>query len=460
MKNFRTGKISNCIDKWLETNKASTGAGGVLTIGEKRSAPCDFFAVRLHYYNGTTGTPTISACVGATESPFIVANQYNGLSASDNASQPIVGGAKYASAVSSSTPYGWVDVTFSGSTTVVLPAGTANAPTITSSDIMPLMSVPRVDDPTKPPMILHRVYAASGLPFQGAPTIFPGMGYDQPANRGRLLQTFDASSNAVGTKTTSMASPANSYMTSVAIEYFSLSGGSTIMVCGDSVASGYGQLSDLENGALTGWGFRAAADISSKQYPVGYMNVAISGAQSSVYLPQALVEIAKYKPSTVVYEVWSPNDVSSALGGSPTSDKLLVSMTAMVARAAQMVDLCASIGATCVLMTAIPNPAANRLDTYALDSIRQQLNALLLSTTNVVVVDLNSVVSGGESGTYQTIQTKYLYQNDNVHFNALGHEDVAVSVARSAFRLATNAIPDGNTLGNYGNLGSYLGTSK
>lgn len=238
--------------------------------GAKLEAESDFDAVQLVWVNRAgNAINNCTALVGVTETADT--------STANNTGQVVISGTAYGQLAPAGSILGWRSVTWGGAASVNIGAATTAAQ-YAITDKIPLSSIPRADGGTRPlfTMRLQHDGSADGN-FAFLSGVICGLNRtSNTRNRGRFVQVFGG--------TTLVSVPANNgTLTSACFEVFPIfyyrKPSRTVMVAGDSTE----QNDALVLGALTSWGYRGVADVSTTDAPINYLNLGCSGKGSAEY---------------------------------------------------------------------------------------------------------------------------------------------------------------------------------
>jgi lysophospholipase L1-like esterase len=300
----------------------------------------------------------------------------------------------------------WQSVTWSGSNSVTIPAGSQAAPGIAVSDLVPLNSVTRTDGTR--PLLLIRSY------FDGASSLtytekdYNG-NYNTPTarNRNRVFDVGQFAGDAITNTSNTIIPSIRTALVSPIFRY--TSNVTTIAFIGDSITQGSGSTSGLDN-----WGRRACYDLGTPEVPIVPCNLGMSAQTSTTYLAHALAIMAITKPSIAFYFPYSPND------GIDSSVKLAAAMD----RTDEFLSYCSSNNIVPVLCTPVPN---NNL-TSTNDAFRKQAIATIKSYP-VAIADF-AVLTGNGATPERWITG---FNADALHPNDYGYEAMS-TVARQVIR--------------------------
>ena len=410
----------------------NTQAGSTLannTWQVKITAEADFDAVRVIYLNHMANTVVVSASVAATETAAT--------DTTSNISDPVVGGTAYAVVDSATDAYGFRSVTWAGASSITAAAAATPTgqipntpampyviPSISTSDWIPLRSVPRADGGTLPLCIL-RFYidgAVNAFGYTADSGKYPLMRTPTAANRGRIIQMGNIGNNGVTNpafKPSSLGTTALPF----AIQFRCRRRGVTVMTVGDSITENNGLVADR----LSSWGHRACADLSTADMPISHVNNGCSAMPTTTFWQHGKQMLSAIKPDIAVYSVWSPNN-------QPFTDAALTryKVTNMLAQAQDFVDYCQQNGVTPILLTGIPYTSM----TASTDPERKWLIAEINKMGvggHCIVVDTNAAIGNG--ATPERIKATYDF-GDGIHPNETAIESVIVPLVKAAIQQA------------------------
>lgn len=306
---------------------------------------------------------------------------------------------------------GWVDVTFSGNTSVTLPARLgADRPSFTWSDPIELQSLPRTDGGTRP-LVMVRIEVPQG-------------GYrSQPANgisnwrQNTSPRYFKAATQDVLGVTTK-SSYTNTLNTEVgvmipAVQYMTEKQGKQLLISGDSTVEGVGG-----NPICYAAAQKVAYEASTPANPVEYFNAAIHAQLPAIYHQRIAELVDVVLPTNLVYSPFSSND---ALAGGITNDAIARLKLAL----GNVLAACrrASVQPEITLLEGLPNTTAYR--SYGTnDSKRVALNTWFSTLTGVRSAEGYAAAVSGATVDGQ-VQLAPEYHNDGVHPNAAGYAALA-----------------------------------
>lgn len=315
------------------------------------------------------------------------------------------------------TPAGaWVAATFAGATSVTLPARiAAERQSVTYTDPINLQSLTRSDGGTRPLLMIQIEYPSAAGQISrpqngigGFPTWFSGT-----ATAGRRL--FSATQAVLGVTTPGSFTNSSTAETTTcvipAIRYRTRVLGRQVLVSGDSTAEGVSVGTTLASPAIM-----AAYGASSLTRPVEVYSVAKHAQAPAIYQASIDDVIAAVKPTHLVYQPYSINDVS--VGGMTTSElsRVYHHLSLALARAE---DYRAAV----LLLEGLPCNAAFK-DVNANDSVRRTINTALQAYAGgpvAVATGFAAAISGPLDGDGQTTILAAA-TSDNVHPNVVGRD--------------------------------------
>ena len=399
----------------------NAGAGNTWCM--KMAAPGDFDAVRVFYYHGSTsGATVVKAIVAATETALQDTDV--------NRWRPVVSGTEY-STLDAAEQYGWKSVTWAGASSVTPAAGTATAPTVVSSDWIPLRSVPRSDGAAFP--LVH-----VRINFTGGTSSYTGtdasMNTATAANGGFIFQCgwgSDASSLYVTAPAANNPSGAQNRNTpAIGVQFRTRKPGIAIIGIGDSLTQCGAVVAD----GFSSWGWRAAAAISAAGLPCGFVNNGVASQDASVFSAAGTNAITKWGANVVTCQSFSPNGP----GTPPFNTDALMRYSVQQQAAYMQAVISAAKAAGAIPIITSPLPSAN-VTNASQDAYRTAYNTQVLTPAeDRASIDWNTAFTDGASPA--RINATYLYTTDGlgVHVNEAG---VAVKAAllRAALGFAGGA---------------------
>jgi lysophospholipase L1-like esterase len=313
--------------------------------------PADAIAVQIISINGQAYTPsniTGAVSVGATKT-----EQLNNAGA-------------------------WTNATWSGASTVTMPAGTQANPTFTLSDWIPITPAASTFN-SSAGLPLQMCYARIATPSTNTSVSLAGYTGSNTAwgtiadNNVRiaLFQAGDFVASPSGM--TGASDPQNAPI--VGIRYMTATANVVnVMALGDSIEFGAGATIFGNS-----FGHIACNSLSKSNRIYSFNNQGYSGQSTAAILARAKVLIPQFKPQIVIFPAFSPND------GTPTQ----AIINAQLANIRQISDLCLRNGAMPIVLQGLPKTTDSTNTTSAFtapqDAFRVALNALNASGAIVYV---------------------------------------------------------------------------
>ncbi|MDH4391257.1 MAG: hypothetical protein QE285_07515 [Aquabacterium sp.] len=416
------------------TQALVSGAGSSLLTNRSRSRPCALIpTMPISVSTAFTGTHSLMmtapgefdavavvACNIDASTMIIDAASVAVSERSDTSKTvPTIGGTTYNQAAPAGTQNGFIAVTWGGSASVTVAAGTATAPTWAVSDFTAISSIPRVDDSTKFPLVLVREYFnartlstmtfGSGADVDTFSTLLAPHEFYQTAQA-----TVDGATPATAANyTATWAAGTNTQTMRIFGLLFRIRGTSdTVLIAGDSILRGSfgangGTLQSPGN-MVGGWFTKSILALSSKTAPIGFVNLGISGDTSTSYLARTKAAMTALRPNVCGYAPYTTND---------TPTNVLV-ITQQLSRALDFVDTCQTNRVAPILLQATP---VNRTLALRLDS-----NAKVAAMSPLVAsLDLNTPIydPANAGNNYFLAGTN----QDDTHPNSTGHNLLAAS---------------------------------
>ncbi len=418
---LRQFKLTNEIGMKPAGVTVNNNAGAGNTWCMKMAAPGDFDAVRVFYYNGVaTGTTVVKAIVAATETALQDTDV--------NRWRPVVGGTEY-STLDATEQYGWKSVTWSGASSITPAAGSATAPTVVSSDWIPLRSVPRSDGSAFPLVHVRMNFTVSNSSYTASDI---SMNTATAANGGFIFQCgwgADASGLYVTAPAANNPSGAQNRNTpAIGVQFRTRKPGIAIIGIGDSLTQCAAVVAD----GFSSWGWRAAAAISAAGLPCGFVNNGVASQDASVFSVAGTNAITKWGANVVTYQSFSPNGPSAP----PFNTDALMRYTVQQQSAYMQNVISAAKAAGAIPIIASPLPSLN-ITNASQDAYRLSYNTQVLTfASDRASMDWNAPFTDGASPA--RINSTYLYATDGlgVHVNEAG---VAVQATLLQAALATFA---------------------
>lgn len=294
----------------------------------------DFDAVALILQNQDVSPVTVSACVAVSES------------ISNTKSIPVIGGSQYNSIAAAGTQNGFIPVTLSSASSIVIPASTD----LMITDFIPLESLPRTDGGAQP-IVMARIYSSaqktSAYTFS---SLTEKENFRQNYNgSGELYQYLSYSGDYV-TNPAGWTQPASESVTMRIKGFVFRARGSVdanVLMIGDSIDHGLGGGGDVVTnnaGNTTGWGQLAVNDLNVAGKKIGCISAGWSGKSSPNFFARGLTLIPIFKPTVCIFPLYTPNDTTSTWAG----------VQAAIDRANSFIEYCQQNGVIPVVRTPIP----------------------------------------------------------------------------------------------------------
>jgi hypothetical protein len=326
----------------------------------------------------------------------------------------------------------WTPVTFAGSSTVTLPAGTSvDAVSWTASDWMRCSSLPRADGGTQP--LLWVRLLIPGANANRPAWYFGGItDWETEATVAGRIRRFRSQANTDGVTAGSegnftTSSISNFNCTPCYVQYLSRKTGVTVMIPGDSIMEGTGAVSQR------GWQFTGRDAVSTPNAPVELCTVAIAGSNSTTWRTRLAALINTVNPDYVTVPAYEVNDQATPMAGTGQS----ISRS----NAQQAVKLASDNGAVPISITGCPsNEAAKALG--AGDSLRRSINADVRALpSGRAWMDFDALLAGSAVASGQ-VEFIPAYTTDGLHPNTVGHGVLGASAFAPALRniLAANGM--------------------
>jgi hypothetical protein len=318
----------------------------------------------------------------------------------------------------------WKTVTWGGSSSVTLAAGTsANAPSWTVSDWIAARSFERTDGGVQP-LLLVRVHVPGTNANRPAWAQASLTAWETEASvAGRIFRPRTQAVDGVSTLGDFKIGGSVSEYTCVPffVQYASRQLGITVMVIGDSIDDGAGASS------RRGWQYLAQAEVSTVGAPVEVVSAAIGGANSAAWRSRVAAAVAAVQPDYVILPWFEVNDTNV-----PMTSSHIQAMAGSIGAALSDIR---EAGAVPILRTGIP---VNATGTFAKafgssDSLRRDRNSELLAGFPAeLIMDADSSVAGEDDGNGQ-IEFAAGLTTDALHPNDSGHAAIAEQVAAPLF---------------------------
>lgn len=305
---------------------------------------------------------------------------------------------------------GWMDVYFNGEMPVTLPPALGQERwSITWSDPIELPSIPRTDGGIRP-LVMVRIEVPNG----GVVSV-PTNGIAQWRSSEVTPRYFKAAKQAVLGVTDKYAytNTTNSEqgMFIPLFQYTTYKEGKQILLNGDSTVEGVGSL-PMCYGAVQ----RVAYEASTPDFPIEYFNAAVHAQPPSIYHKRIADVIDDVKPTHVVYQAWSGNDVKPEGIGDDAVRRLktyLGEALRSIRRGEARPDI--------VLLEGLPTTPEFK-NTGANDAKRVELNEMLQTITGTrAAAGYAAAVSGPKLESGQ-IPMRADLTSDGAHPNSAGYE--------------------------------------
>jgi lysophospholipase L1-like esterase len=303
----------------------------------------------------------------------------------------------------------WTPVTFGGSNSIVVPAGTqgtvgGGGATVnkigkfSTSDVIWLPSIPRTDVVGAPRFLHIRTYAAGNV-YTETPAVFAGSAPTFFGDRG-YIHRYQAATGDQVTTTGAMTLATNLFFPSIAgVDFITGQANHfSIMAFGDSLTHG------SSASYQSGWPVMLNYLLRQNGKPAAVAQFGVGGMLHENYIANMKGMISVNKPSAVIFSGFSPNSASSTQAG----------MDNQYARTVEAVEWCKRQGVVPIVTTAKPVNTDNASNV----SLKLALNTRFLTELATIcqVVDLAGVVR--DPADYGKINP--LYSLDGTHINDTG----------------------------------------
>lgn len=349
-------------------------------------APCpDFNQVRFLFKNIEATPPSVSKMIVAVTGSSL------------DRITPSVGSGK-----TNDPATGWVDVTFSGSTSSALPAftsGDVRVPATMWSDWITLPSVPPSDGLSTKPYIMWRSKMSAAFTYWGQGTTRtqlsrPETFFDQYVSFATDPIATPTNATAANTTLYSDASPI------FAIEFRSSQRVAKVLCIGDSITQGVGDNS--AGNSMGSWVPKCEALCRASSIPMNFINYGQGGAPTVSYLAFGKQAVTDHLPTIAMYSVFSPND------SIPTAANTLTAYN----RAMDFANHCFANNTLPIFTFLAPN------DGYVTNAdVYRRILRDRIKDTGIMCIDLTPAVGNGGA------PERFLagLKNDNTHPNAAGY---------------------------------------
>lgn len=312
----------------------------------------------------------------------------------------------------------WVTGTIGGAATAVLVNATSAArPTITVTDFVDILPVPRSSG--KPGYnvtvrIETLTASAATLPIVSANTAVDGF-----ATADRIWVGRRSTGAFVSTPSGFTDTFNNSFSLIAGVLYQTDEDCVSFVGVGDSITMGAGSGVTLVG---RNWQMRALEEIAAERAAlVEYANLGWTGQSTAQFVERAVDAVRLFKPSCLIYSYFSPND---GLGTDTTN--------AMVSRLVRVAAESEQVGSHIITWTGLPKNADATTGFWiaAQDVWRTNQNAALLQNPSFDVIDAASAVEDRSAPRrYQAIENGYAasLSTDWVHPN-----DAAIELLKRA----------------------------
>lgn len=286
----------------------------------------------------------------------------------------------------------------------------------TTTDWIPVASLPRTDNGTKPLLAIRAVFSTTtGLPVVGN-------GIDDFTNwatrtDGRLWAMRSQAVDGVGTPTNFTSTTNESQSPIVGLQYLHRGNVVTVMGVGDSITDGRGTY--LGEGLI----MPAVEQITSNDLAVEYANAGWSGQTASVFDERAIdiLNSDVMRPDVLVIPAGSPNDP----GNSAITDAHVTSWRSGRAR---IQAAARKAGVPVVVWTVLPvNSAVNNWGTSDAKRVTYNAEVMAHAGQGTTVVDLATAYSGPPASGQVQIATGLT--TDGIHPNDAGNAALAALLA-------------------------------
>jgi hypothetical protein len=166
------------------------------------------------------------------------------------------------------------------------------------SDWVPVAPMRRVDGGLGN-LLLARTYS------QGQVRLCGGLGPPDPA-MARIHAGFWSPGNGTRAPWTFSPRKFDAAYAAFGLQYICAAAGATVAGIGDSIMQGMGSTS-----AVSGFGARACAMISTPHFPVSYFSEGYIGRRSEEFLRYGVWVIEKLRPQIALIQTWSENDAKT-----------------------------------------------------------------------------------------------------------------------------------------------------
>lgn len=362
------GGVKTNISAFMPLMPAYEAGADTLTHNLLTTAPDDFDAVAMVSINiGAAATRIDKAAFAVSER------------SDTTKTVPVVGGVEYNTLAAAGTQNGWVPVTWGGAAAIDIPAGSLSRPSLVMSDWMPLSSIARVDGGALPLVLARTYYANRTVAAFTAANQAAAVAIDESLRPFEWANTAQSGVDGV-TNPASMTSTWSTATAGVVSRIFCLvfrcrKDARCLMFVGDSIMRGLGGAGDLTSNVAanhtSGWATSAALAIAANSR-IGLMNLSVGGQTSSKYTQRALDMLALFKPSDIVFAVYTPNDAVDTDAGQALA----------FANAARLIDAAWEAGRKVTVVTPFPYESGT-------EARRQAFVEKIKALGGVSVIDVN-----------------------------------------------------------------------
>lgn len=309
-------------------------------------------------------------------------------------------------------PAGWKAFTWGGESSVTLPARIASEiPSVTFCDFSLRASIERTDVEGGRPIVVVRVQYPTGSKVTVPYNEFYGWRTD--TNTAMMRVSKD---NVLGVDNSMNFDSQSAIDTGSVIpivQYSTIKAGRQLMGVGDSTTEGVGPNTRC-NGPLQ----RACRALSTLEEPFEYYNAGIHASGAATYIKMVESFLNVIKPTVLVYQPYSVNDVPTG-GMNANSFEKVHGSTARMFHAIRNSDIPTHV----VLLEGLPcNPGFKNMG--AGDQSRRDINTRMHEYTGVSVPDYASAITGERNADGQDLIIEGM-SNDNVHPNEAGSDALA-----------------------------------
>ena len=273
----------------------------------------------------------------------------------------------------------WRGVTFHNAATgqdprrLALPGNTGprNQPVLLMSDWIDIAGLPRRDG-GEGALLLVRCFSRGRLRYASG-------GPPDPATKRAYHAAWSVGNGAAPPYAMDPAFRPDSVHACYGLQYASAAPGITVIGIGDSIMS-----SLKTTGTVSGYGFRACAELSSPALPASYFNEGYSGRKSVDFGADGPRAIALLRPQAALIQAWSENDPWT-----------VEAADASFAMGMRLIDAARQAGCVPILVTAAPVFAKGAKP----EPFRQASNARVreMARNGIAVLDLDTIWGTGDT---------------------------------------------------------------